>query len=327
MQRGGPFRAGLEVRQLRVRHAAGGAKGQGEDIADLRAGGGQQALFRRAAAHGAGAQVRDKGPGADDGGGPWLYGVHIDQPPQALGPGLGDGAGQARRRGGPGLSRRQQQHRHAALHRHPQALQGVGGELQRRHHKAVGLANEGSRSPLGLPAGDEAQHFQGLLQVRVVGPAGSRVLGRSHDYAISGVEIHLVVVEDVPQHASALEHVDMLAGVGDARHVVQVLRRGIPVLARFPIGDHHRRAGRGEMHLAAAEGQIVFGFLPVQDQVPPGRFQGLLHHRPGHFQAAVGADDGADAHAGLQTVGRGLAEANLLQDLENIVADRRHSRV
>ena len=160
-----------------------------------------------------------------------------------------------------------------------------------------------------------------------MGPAGSRVLGRSHDHAIRGVEIHLIVVEDVPQHAGALEHVDMLAGVGDARHVVKVLRRGIPVLARFPIGDHHRRAGRGEMHLAAAEGQIVFGFLPVQGQVPPGRFQGLLHHRPGHFQAAVGADDGANAPAGLQTVGRGLAEANLLQDPENIVADRCHSRV
>ena len=58
--------------------------------------------------------------------------VHIDQSAEALCPGLRDRPGQIGRRRRTGLACRQQQYRHAALHRYPKAFEGIGGELQWR---------------------------------------------------------------------------------------------------------------------------------------------------------------------------------------------------
>ena len=193
-------------------------------VAYLRACGGQQTLLRRAAAHRAGAQVRNEGPGAENRRRAGFDGVDVDQSAEALGPGLGNRAGE---KGGPcssGLTGRQQQHRHAAFHRDAKAFEGVGGELERRNDEAVRLADEWARAPCGLASRDRVQHRKALLEVFGKRPARADVLGCPHQAAIQRVDVEFAVVDDVPRHAGPLEHVNVLTGIDDARHIVEILR-------------------------------------------------------------------------------------------------------
>ena len=110
----------------------------------------------------------------------------------------------------------------------------------------------------------------------------------------------------------------MLAGVGDARHVVQVLGRGLPVAVVFRVGNHDRGAGRGEVHPAAAEIQVVPGILAVQHQVAPGQRHGIFNYGSRHSQAAVATEYRAGAGTRLNAVRRCLVEAYFFQDPEDV---------
>ena len=296
-------------------------------VADLGAGGGQQALLGRAPAHRPRAEVGDEGPGAENRRRAGLDRVHVDQPAKALRPGLRHRAGQVGRRRGAGLGRRQQQDGHAALHGYPQAFEGVGCELQRRDDEAVRLADERTGAPRGLAAGDRVQHLEALLEVLVHRPARTDVLARAHHRAVERVDVQRVVVGDIARHAGPLEHVNVFAGIGDARHVVQVLRLGVPVQRVLRVRDHDGGAGGGEVHSRAAQVQVPPWVLAVQHQVSAGVLEGLFHQRARHAQAPVVAEHGAGRGAGFDAVGRGVGEPHPFENPEGVVHDGEHAFV
>ena len=170
----GLLRPRLRVRHLAVGHAGGGAAGEVVVLRDLPARRRQQRLFRAAAGHRAGAQVGDERPQPEDRRMPRHDGVDIDQPGQHLRDFLRQRPGQRRRRGGPGLAGRQQQHRHAAAHREFEVAAGVGGELHRRHDEAVGLRHERPRPPRRLRPGDGVQHREAAFAVAPAPPSSCR---------------------------------------------------------------------------------------------------------------------------------------------------------
>ena len=89
------------------------------------------------------------------------------------------------------------------------------------------------------------------------------MFARSGDRAIGRVQVHLVVVSNITQHAHALEHVNVLAGIHNTRHVVQVLRDGIAVQIVDWVGDHDGGASRRKMYAIAADLQVVLRILRV----------------------------------------------------------------
>ena len=89
------------------------------------------------------------------------------------------------------------------------------------------------------------------------------MLGGSHQRVVGGVDVHIVVIEYVARHAGALEHMNMLAVIGNSRHVVKILRLGFAILVFDGIGNHHRGARGGEMYARATELQVVFRVLSV----------------------------------------------------------------
>ena len=74
------------------------------------------------------------------------------------------------------------------------------------------------------------QHLQRFTQMVAVTPACAHVLARAGYATVGGVEVHLVGVVQIAQHAHALEHVDVLAVIGDACQVVEVSGGGVAVL-------------------------------------------------------------------------------------------------
>ena len=248
----------------------------------LGASAGDQALLRRPPAHGPGTQVRNKGPGTDDRWSAGLNGIDVYQAAQALGPGLADRARESGWGRGTRLTGRQQQHGHTALDGNSEALQGIAGELHGRHHKTIGLTDKGSGPPLGLATGDDVQHLQGFFQMGVVTPAGTGMFAGPRHRTVGGVEVHLIGVFNVPQHTHALEHMDVLAVIGDPGEVIKIPGRGGAIFVLHRVGDHDRSARRGKMHPGTRQVEIVFGVLGVQGQVAARLGQHILHHRPGH---------------------------------------------
>ena len=92
------------------------------------------------------------------------------------------------------------------------------------------------------------QHIQRFTQMVAVTPARTYVLARAGHAAVGGVEVHLEGVVEIAQYAHALEHVDVLAVIGNAREVIEVSGGGVAVLVLDRIGDHHGSARCGEMH-------------------------------------------------------------------------------
>ena len=89
------------------------------------------------------------------------------------------------------------------------------------------------------------------------------MLAGAHDRAIECIEIHLVVIFDVAQHTHALKNVNVLAGVDNARHVVQVLGTRIAIFVFLRHRNHDGRPGRRKMHLLSLNLHIVGGILTV----------------------------------------------------------------
>ena len=137
-------------------------------------------------------------------------------------PGLRERTGECRRSRGTGLPRRQQEHRHAAAHRHLETSTGIGREFHRRHDEAVGLADEGALTPLVFAAGDRMQHLQRGFEMIRMDPTTAHVLGGAADRGVAGVEIHFVRIGNVARHNGALEEMDVLHLIDHSPDVVEV---------------------------------------------------------------------------------------------------------
>ena len=166
------------------------------------------------------------------------------------------------------------------------------------------------------------QHLKALLHVPGQRPARTDVLAGARHRAVEGIDVHLIVVGNVPGYAGALEHVNVLAGIDDTRHVVQVLRFGVPVEIFFRVGDHHRGAGGGEVHPGAAEVQVPARVLSMQHE-SAGLLRALTDRR--HAQTPVLAEHGAGRRAGLDAVRGGVGESHLLENPEGVVRDGRNA--
>ncbi len=317
--------AGLAVRQLRIGHARGGAAGQVVEVRHLARRGREQRLLGAAARHGARAQVGDEAPGAEDGRVSRLDRVDVDEPGQHLGHFLRQRAGQRGRSGGAGLAGRQQQHGHAAAHRHFEALAGVGGELHRRHDEAVGLAHERPLAPLLLAAGDHVQHLQRGFDMLGLHPAAADMLGRRGDGGVAGVEVHLERVGDVARHDRALEEMDVLHDVDDAADVEQVLDRRFAV-AGARIDHVDRRAGRAEVRALAPGLEVVARVLAMQHEMPAGLGQRVLDQRRREQQAAIPVLHAAGTREDLDTGFRCIGQADFGQQAQRRAMDLLHVR-
>ena len=95
----------------------------------------------------------------------------------------------------------------------------------------MALTDEGARPPLGLAAGDHVQQLQTLLDVLSDRPTGTDVLAGAHHRAVERIDVQRIGVGNVPGDAGPLKHVNVLAHVDDARHVVKIVRLGLPVKA------------------------------------------------------------------------------------------------
>ena len=144
------------------------------------------------------------------------------------------------------------------------------------------------------------------------------MLGGAHDAVVGGVDVQRTIVFDIARHAGALEQVDVFAGIGDARHVVQVLGGGIAVLAAGGIYYHYRRTGGGKMHAFAADPQVIGRVLAVQYQLAGTGVHGFLYHVTGHAQAAVVPKFRPVGGTGIDAVGSGLVETHLLEDAKAV---------
>ena len=151
------------------------------------------------------------------------------------------------------------------------------------------------------------------------------MLAGAHHRAVEGIDVHCIVVGNVPRDAGALEHVNVLAAVGDTRHVVQVLRLGIPIDSLLRVSDHDRRAGGGEVHSGAAQIQVSARILTVQNQISPGLLKGPLDHTSRHAQTPVLAEHGAGRRAGFDAVRGGVGESYLVENRQGVVRDGRNA--
>ena len=316
--------AGLGVRQLRIGHSRGDARGQVVELPHLGAGGGEQPLLAAAPAHCAGAQIRDEGPGPEDRRRALRDGVDVDQAAQHLGDLLDHSAGQGRRRGGAGLSGGEQQDRHAAAHRRLEAAAGVLDEGHRRHHEAAGHGNEGPGTPLVLAAGDGMQHGQRLLDVRRLDEAGADVLAGSRDGGVAGIEVEVARRGHVPGDDRALEEMDVLQRVGQPRHVVEVPEGRFAIGAGLGIDDVDRRAGGAEVDPRAAELHVERGIGRVQDDVPCRLCQGVLDQGARDHQAPLVAQPRPGRGQHLDTAGNRIGETDLLKHVEGGGVDPPH---
>ncbi len=156
-----------------------------------------------------------------------------------------------------------------------------------------------------------------------MGPAGADMLARARHGAIGGIQIHLVVVGDVAQHAHALEHVDVFTGVRNARQVIKILRLRFPVGVVLGVDDHHGRASRRKMHAIAADIEIVRRVLAVESDAALCLLERGFHDLARHAQPAIVVEYRAHRGAGFDAVRRGLAESDLCEDPENVVLDSR----
>jgi hypothetical protein len=127
---------GLHVGHLAVAHAACRAAGDAVELVHLGAARRKERLFRRAARHGAGAQVRHEGPCAEDSRMTWRHCVDIDDPSEAFGDRLDDGRGDRCGRRRPGLSGGQKQDRHARADAGFHREAAFGGELHGRYDES-----------------------------------------------------------------------------------------------------------------------------------------------------------------------------------------------
>ena len=84
--------------------------------------------------------------------------------------------------------------------------------------------------------------------MRVMTPARTHVLACAGHRTISGVEIHLVVVFNIPQYTHTLEHVYVLAVVDNTRQIIQVSGGRFAVLVANRVGHHHSSPSGRKMY-------------------------------------------------------------------------------
>ena len=49
------------------------------------------------------------------------------------------------------------------------------------------------------------------------------MFGRPHDGIVGGVNIHRTTIFDITQHTGTLKQVNMITGIDNARHIVEIL--------------------------------------------------------------------------------------------------------
>ncbi len=152
-------------------------------------------------------------------------------------------------------------------------------------------------------------------------PRGTHVLAGARHGKVGRVQIELVVVRDIPGYAGALEQVDMLAGVDDACHVVQVLRRRIAIAVASRICDRDRGTGRRKMYPAPADVKIVGRVLAVQHEIPLCQLECPGDNRPWKSEAPVVTQHCACGCTGLDTVRCRVIEPDLCKDPVDVGID------
>ena len=281
---------------------------------------GQQRLFRAAARHGTGTQVRNEAPSAEDGRVARGDGVHVHQARKALGHFLCQRTGKSRRSRGTGLTCRQQQDGHTATHRHFKATASVGRKLHGRHDEAVRLTDERALTPLVFTAGNIVEHLERSFDVLRHDPAATHVLRGGRHCCIAGVEVHLERIGDVARHYGTLEEVDVFHAVDDAADVVQVLNGGFAV-STVDIHHVHGRASGTVVGPLAPGLEVEARVLRVQLEVAPGLGEGVFHQRAREQQAARVRESAASLGQQLDTGLRRVCQADLFQQAQGRLVD------
>ena len=326
-QRAALLIAGLRVGHLRIRHAGRGTTGKIVILQHLRAGRRQQPLLARTARHRAGTKVRDKRPGADNAGMTRSHRIDIDEACNNLGKCLGNGPGDSRRRGGPGLTGRQQQNRHAGLHRLFHHLAGFGGKAQWRHHEAVAVRDERAGTPLVLATGNVMEHRHSRSDIGCFGKTGSDMLGRSLHRRIDGIEIESCRILDVARHHRPLEKMYVVHLLNDAGRVIDVGKVGFAIGVVLGIDDMNSRPGSAVMHARTRQQHVMLRVLAVKRDISRRLGQHVVDKRPREADTPVIAGDGTDGcHIGDARVGC-LTQADFLENLVHRIVDRGHRRV
>jgi hypothetical protein len=240
---------------------------------------------------------------------------------QHLGHRLDDRAGERGGRCGARLSRGQKQHRHAAPHADLEDAAGVFGELERRHHEAVRVADEGPRAPGGFAPGEMMEKLQRLLGPRRGDKAAAHVLGGARHAGVERVEVEGDQILHVRRRQRALEEMDVVEGLGDARGVVEIERRRVPIAVALGIDDHRRRARRAEMNALATGHDVMLGALAEEREIAARPGDHVLHQGGRKAQPAVITESRARTGADLDTRGDGVADAHLLEHLQRRPVD------
>ena len=129
---------------------------------------------------------------------PRLNQVDINKPAQNLSHFLNHRTRQRGRTGCPSLPCCQQQYRHTTFYTRLQHPAGVFRKAHRRNDKATGTTHKGSLPPRVLTTGDQLKHIDGLVHVGGVHEACANMLGSARDRGITGIEIHLGRIFDIP---------------------------------------------------------------------------------------------------------------------------------
>ena len=73
-------------------------------------------------------------------------------------------------------------------------------------------------------AGDDMQQLKCFSEVIAIAPTRAYMLARARNTTVSGIEVHLVGVVDIPENTHPLKHMNVLAVIGNTGEIVEVAR-------------------------------------------------------------------------------------------------------
>ena len=261
------------------------------------------------------------GHGPKIAGWPGTIEIDVDQGGEHLGNLLHDGAGERRGAGRARLTGGQQQDRHAGAHSGFEAAAGVGRELQRRHHEAVGHGHERPRPPALFAARDQVQHRHRLVDVLRLHEAGADVLAGAGDAGIAGVEIELARVGQIARHHRTLEQVDVVEAIDQPGDVVQIRKRGVAVGSGRRVDDVHRGAGCAEIHPGAPGLEVAARVGGMQHETPGGTRDRVLDQSTREPEPAVAPEHAARRNHQVDARRDRIGQPDLLQDIQGRTVD------
>ncbi len=151
--------------------------------------------------------------------------------------------------------------------------------------------------------------------------ARADMLRSSRHAGVHGVDVEVVPAHHVACRDRPLIEVDVVAGIDDARCVVEVGQNRLAIASARRFDDMHRRSRRAEMHLVPPGFQIVFGIAGAERKTAGAAGQSVLDERARDAEAPVGVHEAPARRHDLDAAGDRLPEAHGFEQPESRLVD------